>query len=257
MRSSYTSLEAELHDAFWNEEETPELEWLDAILRDHPGRALEIGSGSGRLLLPLISKGHQVEGLESSSDMLQLCRQSARNSGSEVILHEGDMTSFSSIDPYHSLLVPAFTLQLANDPAAAIANFHQLLIPGGLLYLTVFIPFAEIDGELTENEWYPDHQMTLADGRKASLETRFRIEIEAQTLHREHHYRLTDGAKTKEHFSKQSVRWFTPIQLRTLLTNAGFIVENAVADFDEELHVDEDSQIITIVARKVTATSED
>lgn len=163
------------------------------------------------------------------------------------------MTNFSSINPYHSLLVPAFTLQLADDPAAALANFHQLLIPGGLLYLTVFIPFAEIDGELTENEWYPDHQMTLPDGRKASLETRFSIELEAQTLHREHHYRLLDDGKVHEHFSKQSVRWFTPLQLHTILTSTGFIVENAVADFDEKLPVDEDSQIITIMARKAPA----
>ncbi|RYD65398.1 MAG: class I SAM-dependent methyltransferase, partial [Verrucomicrobiaceae bacterium] len=47
---------------------------LDELLRGHPGISLEIGCGSGRLLLPLLQKGHNVEGLELSREMLDLCR---------------------------------------------------------------------------------------------------------------------------------------------------------------------------------------
>ncbi|GAA5481699.1 class I SAM-dependent methyltransferase [Haloferula sargassicola] len=244
--NAYTSLEAQLHDAFWADEETPELLWMESLLEEP---ALEIGCGSGRLLLPLLQKSLAVEGLDNSPDMLALCRESALKLGVNPVLHEGDMATFFPGKAYGSLLVPAFTFQLSDDPAATLANFRRLLRPGGLLYLTVFIPLAEIHRELPENEWYSDHQTTLPDGRHASVETRFRLDRKTRQLHREHRYRLAGPDGEKEHLSRQTVRWFTPRQLQRLLTDAGFAVENAVADFDEEIAVDEDSQIITIVAR--------
>ncbi len=246
--NAYSSLEALLHDAFWADEETPELLWIENLLEEP---ALEIGCGSGRLLLPLLQKDRRIEGLDNSADMLALCRESAATLGLDPVLHHADMTTFSPGKSYASLFVPAFTLQLAANPAAALANFHKLLSPGGLLYLTVFIPLAEIHRELPENEWFPDHRTTLPDGREASVETRFRIDRKTRVLHREHHYRLED----QEHFSEQTVRWFTPRHLQRLLAEAGFEVENAVADFDEELPVDEHSQIITIVARTATKSA--
>ncbi|MFC7335765.1 class I SAM-dependent methyltransferase [Haloferula chungangensis] len=255
MSSHYTSLEAELHDVFWSSEESPEFEWLDSLLKNHPGRALEIGCGSGRLLLPLIKNGHTIEGLESSSEMLEMCRISAQEQELSPTLHLGDMTSFAALNPYHCVLVPAFTFQLSDDPIATLKNFKKLLIPGGLLYLTVFIPYAEIDGELPENEWYPDHELTLPDGRHASIRTKHQLDRRKRLLKREHHYQLTDGEEIREHRSKQSIRWFSAHQLAKLIADVGFIVETAVADFDEQLAVDEDSQIITLVARKKSTSA--
>ncbi|MBB5351234.1 SAM-dependent methyltransferase [Haloferula luteola] len=251
--NTYTSLEALLHDAFWADEDTPELHWIENLLEEP---ALEIGCGSGRLLLPLLQKGCRIEGLDNSEDMLALCRQSASDCGLEPVLHHGDMSRFAPGKTYASLFVPAFTFQLAEDPAATLAHFQKLLQPAGLLYLTVFIPMAEIHRELPENEWYLDHETSLPDGRRASVHTRHQIDRKARILRREHHYSLTDPTGTQEHFSEQTVRWFTPRQLQRLLTDAGFSVENAVADFDEELPVDEDSQILTLVARSFVESVE-
>lgn len=252
----YTSLEALLHDAFWAEEGEPaELALLDALLREHPGPSLEIGCGSGRLLLPLLQKGHHVEGLELSPDMLALCRAAAADLALDPVLHEGDMAVFDPGKTYASLLLPAFTLQLAPDPAAALAHFKSLLDPGGVIYLSVFIPLAELNRELPEGEWYDDHRTTLPDGRVASVETRHRLDRKARVLEREHRYRLfrADGGLEAEHASRQTLRWFTARQLRGLLAKAGFEPLHAVADFDPEIPVDEDAQIITVVALSAAA----
>jgi SAM-dependent methyltransferase len=249
--SAYTSLEAELHDAFWAAEGEPvELALLDELLREHPGPALEIGSG--RLLLPLREKGHDVEGLELSPEMLRLCREAAGPAAAPV-LHEGDMSCFDPGRRYRSLLLPAFTFQLAPDPAAAMAHFRRLLEPGGLLYLTVFIPLAELHGELPEGEWYEDHRTTLPDGRTAVVHTRHRIDRRGRVLMREHRYELRDagGAVLSSHPSTQTLRWFSPRRLRALLERSGFLPVHALADFDPELPVDEDAQIVTVVARLV------
>jgi SAM-dependent methyltransferase len=252
MMSPYSSLEALLHDAFWAEEGDPaELPLLDELLRENPGTSLEIGCGSGRLLLPLLQKGHDVEGLELSPEMLTMCRQAAADLALDPVLHEGDMTVFAPGKTYASLLLPAFTLQLAPDPAAALVHFKSLLDPGGLIYLSVFIPLAELHRELPEGEWYDDHRTTLPDGRAASVETRHRLDRKARILTREHRYRLhrPDGALEAEHESTQTLRWFTARQLRGLLAKAGFEPLHAVADFDPEIPVDDEAQIITVIAR--------
>lgn len=251
--STYTSLEALLHDAFWAEEGEPaELALLDELLREHPGPALEIGSGSGRLLLPLLQKGHHVEGLEISPDMLALCRTAASDLALDPILYQGDMSSFDPGKTYASLLLPAFTLQLAENPETTLSHFKNLLRPGGLLYLSVFIPLAELNRELPEGQWYDDHRATLPDGRTAAVETRHQLDRKSRILAREHRYRLlgADGSLEAEHTSAQTLRWFTARQLRGLLAKAGFEPLHAVADFDAEIPVDDEAQIITVVARR-------
>lgn len=250
--SAYTSLEALLHDAFWAEEgEAAELPFIEQVLHEHPGLSLEVGCGSGRLLLPLLTKGHQVEGLELSSDMLELCRKAAADLSLAPVLHEADMMSFDSGTRYASLLLPAFTLQLADDPAAALAHFHKLLAPGGVIYLSVFIPFAELHKELPEGEWYEDHRIPWTEGRTGVLETRHRLQRKERILTREHRYRILDkdGQVEAEHISQQTLRWFTARQLHGLLMKAGFEPLHALADFDPEVPVDEDAQIITVVAQ--------
>jgi SAM-dependent methyltransferase len=250
--NAYSSLEATLHDAFWAEEGEPvELALLEETLAEYPGLSLEVGCGSGRLLLPLLRKGLPVEGLELSPEMLGLCREAAASEGLAPLLHEGDMESFAPGKKYASVLVPAFTLQLAADPAAALAHFRGLLEQGGVIYLSVFIPMAELHRELPEGEWYDDHRTTLPDGRSASVRTRHRLDRKARVMEREHRYTLqgADGTVEAEHESKQVIRWFTARQLRGLLAKAGFEPLHAIADFDPGLPVDEDSQIITVVAK--------
>lgn len=244
---AYTSLEAELHDLFWESEDTPELEWLDALLTEFPGPALEVGCGSGRLLLPLLRKGHQVEGLEPSGDMLRLCRENAGEL--EPVLHPGRMDGFRTESRYRSILIPAFTLQLSPDPASDLRHLHGLLTDDGVLYLTVFRPFAELDGELPENEWFPDHEVEILGGGRASLESRHRLDRENQVLHREHHYRLEKDGEVREHRSEQTIRWFEPGPLAEMLDEAGFEIDRACADFDETEPVTGDAQIITLIAR--------
>jgi SAM-dependent methyltransferase len=250
--NDYQSLEALLHDPFWAAEgEAVELGFMENVLKEHPGRSLEIGCGSGRLLLPLLQKGFEVDGLELSEEMLRLCRDSAATLGLAPVLHHGDMTAFVPAEAYASLLVPAFTLQLAEDANATLKAFHGQLKSYGVLYLSVFRPQAELLKELPENEWYDDHGIELPDGRKAALRTRHRLDRKQRILFREHHYTLHSEEGVQEHFSEQTVRWFTPRQLSAMLTKAGFEVLNAMADFEPELPVDDDSQIVTLVARRV------
>jgi SAM-dependent methyltransferase len=228
----YLSLEAELHDAFWDaEDDASELRLMEDFLKSHPGPALEIGSGSGRLMFPLLAKGFEIEGLELSPDMRELGKLRAERLGVHPVVHAGDMTTWKSGRRYDAVLAPAFTLQLAADPAAALHHWRGFLNDGGGLYLTVFTPYAELLGDLPENAWYPDHRATLPDGRLGLLETRHSLDRERRLLHREHRYTLT-GDPPASHESRQTIRWIEHDEMLALLADAGFRLSRFFLDFD-------------------------
>ena len=243
MSQPYLSLEAELHDAFWEaEDDGSEVRLLADFLQKFPGRALEIGAGSGRLMFPLVQLGLEVEGLELSRDMLELGKARAEELGIRPVMHEGDMATWNDGRKFSSLLAPAFTLLLASDPPEVLRHWHTLLESHGGLYLTVFIPYAELLGDLPENEWYEDHQVTLADGRTGLLETRHRLDHANQLVEREHRYSLS-GNPPLTHESRQTIRWFEHGQMLALLSACGFRVDRFFVDFDPSCVVTDPDQI--------------
>ena len=232
MSQPYHSLEAELHDAFWDaEDDGSEVRLMAGFLRKHPGPALEVGAGSGRLMFPLLQKGFAVEGLELSQDMLELGKQRALRLGVNPTMHHGDMTTWQGSHRYAAVLAPAFTLQLASDPLAALRHWHSLVETNGGLYLTVFMPYAELLGDLPQDAWYVDHQVTLPDGRKGRLDTRHRIDHESQLIHREHRYTLS-GVPPQTHESRQTIRWIEHAEMLEMLSMAGFRLDDCFLDFD-------------------------
>jgi SAM-dependent methyltransferase len=237
MSQPYLSLEAELHDAFWEaEDDGSEVALMAEFLKRFPGPALEVGAGSGRLMFPLVQMGLAVEGLELSEDMRELGKIRAATLAIAPVVHLGDMETWQDGRKFAALLAPAFTLLLAADPAQALRHWHGLLENHGGLYLTVFMPYAELLGDLPENEWYEDHRVTLPDGRVGLLETRHWLDHGRQIVEREHRYSLT-GESPQRHESRQSIRWFEHGQMLALLHECGFRVDRFLVDFDPSRQV--------------------
>lgn len=243
MTQPYLSLEAELHDAFWDaEDDGSEVRLMQRFLKKHPGIALEIGSGSGRLMFPLLQAGFEIEGLELSTDMLKLGRARAAKLALRPTVHQGDMSSWSPARPYSSLLAPAFTLQLAPDPETALRHWHSMITPHGGLYLTIFIPYAELLGDLPENEWYQDHTVTFTDGREGLLETRHRLDVPARLVHREHRYSIS-GNPPLTHHSRQTIRWFEHQEIIDIMQKCGFHCDHFFLDFDPDQIVSDPDRV--------------
>jgi len=253
MDQAYQDLEAELHDAFWaSEGPAAELPVLADWLRKKPGTALEIGSGSGRLLLPLIQQGFVVEGLEPSERMLALCRERAAAENLLPTLHFGSIEQNTLTATFDHVLVPAFTFQLAEDADRALAQLAARIKPNGWLYVTTFIPMAELEGDLPENTWYEDHSISLGDHERATLHTRHRLDRAACLLWREHHYRIEHAQRglMHEHLSVQRIRWFNNKSWLAQLDNAGFHNIEQFADFSPSQPLRRRSQIITTLAQR-------
>ncbi|NWK55396.1 class I SAM-dependent methyltransferase [Verrucomicrobiaceae bacterium N1E253] len=247
----YQNLEATLHDLFWSAHGADaELPIIKAFLNHYPGTVLELGCGSGRLMRPLRDDGYLVEGLDNAPEMLELCRQLPE--GEDLILHQAGMEDFDTGSKYGAIIIPAFSLQLVpfEQIPAVFENILRHLQPDGGLYLSTFIPWAEITGEVDEGEWYLDQESPMPDGRIARCHTQFSIERLNQVLIREHRYEIANerGEVMESSDSQQNLTWLWPRELTMLLHHAGFSVEKIISDFDADADFDANGQILTLIA---------
>src|SRR6478735_3703953 len=70
---------------------------------------LDVGCGTGRLLLDFLDQGIDIDGLEIAPDMLDILRAKAAVRGLDVSgrVHQGSMESFEPWRRYRVVLVPS------------------------------------------------------------------------------------------------------------------------------------------------------
>lgn len=98
------------------------------------GRVLEVAVGTG-LNLRHYSPGVTLTGVDLSPEMLALARERADRDGRTVELLEGDAQALPVGDGTYDTVVCALGLCSIPDPAAAVAEMHRVLVPGGTLLL--------------------------------------------------------------------------------------------------------------------------
>jgi SAM-dependent methyltransferase len=125
--------------------------WLD--LADQIGDPiLELGCGSGRVLIPLIRAGHRTFGLDNDFAMLTLLKDNllvecnAERANSSPVF-QADLCSFHLSVLFPLILVPCNTWSTL-DPAARQRSLKQIrahLSPGGLFVASVPNPALLLD----------------------------------------------------------------------------------------------------------------
>jgi Methyltransferase domain len=69
-----------------------DVEYYTRLLAEISGPIPEPATGTGRILVPLLEAGHEVVGLDSSAEMLAVCRRHCHDRGLDPVLREADMT---------------------------------------------------------------------------------------------------------------------------------------------------------------------
>ena len=157
----------------------PEIEYFGAfVARGQP--ALDAGCGTGRLFLPWLDAGYDVDGCDVSADMIELCRREAPDATLFVqALHE--------LDPprRYRTIVACGVFGLGStraQDAEALRRLHDALEPGGLLLLDHEVPWANArrwtqwtraERERLPEPWTGDgERRTAPDGAEYALAAR-------------------------------------------------------------------------------------
>jgi SAM-dependent methyltransferase len=142
--------------AEFNVAEPEELAWYRAAIERFGQPALDLGCGTGRLLLPLLAAGLDVDGADISPDMLALCEERGRRDGLAPTLHAQAMHELDLARRYRTIYIcDSFGLGGRRDhDLETLRRVHRHLEPGGALVFSYELPFNERD-EAQWARWLP------------------------------------------------------------------------------------------------------
>jgi SAM-dependent methyltransferase len=193
--------------------------YVEEALAAGGGPVLELGVGTGRIAIPTAMAGVPVIGVDSSAEMLAVCRQRAGEAGiaDRLDLRLGDLRR-PPVDERVALVTCPFRayLHLATDEERleALAAARDLLRPDGRLVFDVFAPSHE-DIEETDGRWIE---------REPGIDERADWDLVAK--------RLTLSVRGASGESTMQLSWLEPERWHSLLAEAGFEVAACYGWFD-------------------------
>ncbi len=217
-----------------------------ALAQTCAGRTLELGCGSGRILIDIAARGVDVVGVDRSLPMLQQLRVDAARRALKPDLAQMDLRALALRGEFALILAPYSLLTYLTESADLdqfMAQARALMAPGGTLVLDSFIPrdVSPFD------DFRQDYSRDYLGGQ---LQRAKRIAVLANGCNRiERRYRhlAADGTLIQEVLTQETIRPQSPAQLRDLLARHGMRVQAEYYDYAGATAA-QDSRFYTVLA---------
>jgi SAM-dependent methyltransferase len=137
--ATYGKRIADVYDERTNGVRPGQVELLRELARGGP--VLELGIGTGRLALPLVARGLEVYGIDSSAAMVAKLRE--KPGGDRITVSMGDFGDFDLAKRFNLVFVAFNTLFSLPDQEAQLNCFAAVsrhLLPGGRFLVEAFVP---------------------------------------------------------------------------------------------------------------------
>jgi SAM-dependent methyltransferase len=210
------------------------------------GSVLEVGCGTGRVLIPTARAGVRITGLDASPAMLEQCqmKMAAEPPGvrERIELIKADMRAFSLGREFALVTMPFRPFQhllTVDDQLACLTSIRRHLGRDGRLILDLFNPSLDFLANRPIGLEMPEGPpATLPDGRV--LERTFKIVRQdrfAQVNDIELMYHVThpDGRQERSVHAFQ-MRYLFRYEAEHLLVRAGFAVEQLYGGYDRSAY---------------------
>ncbi|MDA0345900.1 MAG: class I SAM-dependent methyltransferase [Verrucomicrobia bacterium] len=248
----YSGLDADFYDELLDGE-IDDLPFWRSLMGEPGLRALEVGCGTGRILIPLLKEGFHVDGMDNSANMVRLLREKTSEQTLKTDIRIQRMEELDMGKRYSLIFIPGFSLQMVASRKLLIESllrFHQHLEPGGRLAVSLFFPWEEMEND-HPGDWHLRKKVKRRDGSKLTCHQSSAIDLEKQTLLVKNRYTLSDrsGNELREEFRDLRLLWFYPHELHLLLQKTGFELLETFADFRNE-PLDENTPHAVFLARK-------
>ncbi len=196
--------------------------------------ALDAGCGTGRLLLPFLRSGMDVDGSDVSPDMLGWCAAKAEVEGLSANLYPQAMHELDLPHRYQTIIVCG-SFGLGRTRAAdleGLRRLHAHLEPGGTLVMDHYPPKrgTDYDEALTESHDLPNPWPEQGDRRRtdsgAELELRTRLlatDPVERTITREISVReFVEGIEVDHQMYSIVICGYSISEVESMLETAGF-----------------------------------
>jgi SAM-dependent methyltransferase len=193
---------------------------------------LELGCGTGRVLLSLVNHCRSIQGLDKSAAMLSICQEKLQKAGipaAKASVACSDITNYELRRTFDLIIAPFRVFQnLESDEEVAgfFGCVRKHLAPRGSCILNVFRPY--LDPDTLRREWCNPAEnfrweKPFVGGRLLHYDKRTRMDKEKLILYPELVYRqYVDDVCTKETVLKIVMRCYYPEQFTQLIVDHGF-----------------------------------
>ncbi len=251
---------AELYDHVVPYRNRSDVSFYVEAARASGGPVLELGCGTGRVLIPVARAGVDITGIDLSPHMLEVCRdrllQEAEAVQACVNLLEADMRNFDLGRTFNLVTTPFRPFQhltTVEDQISCLGCVHRHLSDEGRFILDVFNPSLEA---LTRNnlgeEFGEEPEFNTPDGRQ--VVRRHRIVARdhfSQTIEVELIYYITHPDGRQERLVHSfPMRYLFKFEAQHLLARCGFEIEGVYADYDKSSYGTRDPGELIFVSRK-------
>jgi SAM-dependent methyltransferase len=213
------------------------------LAKQNGGPVLEIGCGTGRVLLPIAREGIEIHGVDNSEPMLKILKQylgrEEADVRSKVAVHAGDMREFRLNQKFPLVTIPFRPMQHMHtvaDQVQALTTAAAHIAEGGMLVFDVFYPRFEmlllgIGEEKLEAEWSPPASPGTVIRRYYRKEAVDKIHqsFSLTFIYRTHR----DGELVLEETDTLKMSYYTYPQLRALFLLAGLEPTAEYGSFDK------------------------
>ena len=238
----YTSI-AELYDYVVPYRERQDVAFFGEAARESGGPVLEVGCGTGRVLIPTARAGIEITGLDLSPHMLGVCQARLEAEPEQVRarvrLVAGDMRRFELSQSFQLITLPFRPFQhltTVEDQLACLGCLRRHLAQDGRVILDVFNPSLKALAKTNFGEEVSEEpEFSMPDGRKVIRRHRIVSRDEAnQVNYVELIYYVTHPDGRQERLVQAfPMRYLFRFEAEHLLVRAGFEVEQLYADYDK------------------------
>lgn len=229
-----------------------DLPFWRALAQQAAGTVLELGCGTGRVLLHLAREGYAVTGVDNDPAMLNFLQERLPVDLPHPprLLH-ADMTRLPIADAYALVLIPCntFSLLLPEKRRAALREILRLLAPGGLVAISIPNPLvlrslpARGEPELEETLTHPQ------TGNPLEVRSEWRRRNNCFTLQWHYDHLLPDGRS--ERVTGTVIHQLdAPETYLNEVRAAGLEIVATYGDFERAPFDAEESDLLVWVAQK-------
>jgi SAM-dependent methyltransferase len=207
------------------------------------GPVLEIGCGTGRVLIPIARAGIDINGIDLSAYMLDICQRRLMQEPIEVQVRaqidQADMRDFDLGQTFKLITIPFRPFQHlieVEDQLACLRCVRHHLADGGRFILDLFNPsLPSLTRDLTDEEQGDEPEFIMPDGRRVVRRNR----IVARDVFRQFndveliYYVTHPDGRTERSVHAFPLRYLFRYETEHLLARCGFEVEALYADYDK------------------------
>lgn len=135
----YGELCTEIYEKSKSIADGKELEFFLSFVQDKKMKVLEPMCGNGRMLIPFMEKGIDIEGFDISEEMLRICKLKGQKLNLEPNVSFGKIEEFKGDKYYDLIMIPFGSFSLLPDELVkkSLSNMKTILKEDGKLLLTV------------------------------------------------------------------------------------------------------------------------